>query len=374
MNFLIFAGVFLLVMAAINLYVYRRFLRKLSPGIFRYARFVPWLLMLGVVVYMLNFATNLAGDSTIVYLLSSASVGISFMLFVVALVYDLAVTAAKRVPFDDSRRRTIKIIFDITMLVAAVSYVLRGLSQGLKSPALNTVHVAIRGLGIPEYRILQLTDIHVGHIIKRDFIQHLVERSNALKPDMVVITGDLVDMSVDAILQDLEPLRELQAPAYFILGNHEYFHGAEASLKAVSELGIRTLTNESLKIETPHGGLQLVGVNDLIGERMGVLPPDFEAAFRDVDASLPTVVLAHQPKCITRVEGYRCDLMLSGHTHGGQIFPFGLMVMIDQPYLSGLHRHGDDQQIFVSRGTGFWGPPLRVLAPSEISQIVLRPA
>jgi predicted MPP superfamily phosphohydrolase len=374
MNYIVFVSVFLTVMAAINFYVYRRFLRKLTPAFSRYAMVLPLLLMLGEVVYMLDALTNMIAGHPWVYLLASASVGISFMLFVVATVYDLTVTAAARVPFDQTRRRSIKILFDVTMLVAAVSYVLRGLSQGLKAPALNTVHVDIPDFPAPEYRIVQLTDIHVGRIIRREFIQHLVDRSNALAPDMVVITGDLIDLPVEEIRHDLAPLRELQAPAYFILGNHEYFHGAEAALETVTQLGIRTLTNESLRIETGHSGFNLVGVNDLIGERMGELPPDFEAAYQGVDNGRPTIVLAHQPKSIERVAEYRCDLMISGHTHGGQIFPFGFLVMIDQPYLYGLHRHSEDQQIFVSRGTGFWGPPLRVLAPSEISHIVIRPA
>ena len=374
MNYLLFVSVFLAVMALINFYVYRRFLRKLDGGLRRFALAIPILLMLGEVVYILDAISNLVAGLPLVYLMASASVGISFMLFVVATVYDLTVTAAARVPFDQSRRRTIKIIFDVTMLVAAISYVLRGLSQGLKAPALNTIAVNIPDFPRPEYRIVQLTDIHVGRIIRRDFIQHLVDRTNALQPDMVVITGDLIDLPVADILDDLQPLRELQSPAYFILGNHEYFHGAQAALREVAKLGIRPLTNESLQIETGDSGFQLVGVNDLIGERMGELPPDFEAAFRGVDPARPTIVLAHQPKSIERVADYRCDLMISGHTHGGQIFPFGFLVMIDQPYLAGLHRHREDQQIFVSRGTGFWGPPLRVLAPSEISQIVIRSA
>ena len=112
-----------------------------------------------------------------------------------------------------------------------------------------------------------------------------------------------------------------------------------------------------------------MGLNDLTGLRSGLFPPDASAAFQSVDQARHCVVLAHQPKMIESMDEYRCDLMLSGHTHGGQIFPFGLLVMMAQPYIAGLHQHKADRQIFVSRGAGYWGPPLRVLAPSEISHI-----
>jgi len=190
---------------------------------------------------------------------------------------------------------------------------------------------------------------------------------------MVVITGDLCDLPPEKISRDLEPLKTLKAPAYFVTGNHEYFHGVEAILTKLESLGIKPLTNKSTLFGNKEGSFNLVGLNDLAGERFGA-PPDVEAAYSGVDSSKATIVLSHQPKSISLVKERRCDLMLSGHTHGGQIFPFGLLVMLDQPYLVGLHQHSPDQQIFVSRGTGYWGPPLRVLAPSEISRIVITQA
>lgn len=137
------------------------------------------------------------------------------------------------------------------------------------------------------------------------------------------------------------------------------------------ELGIKPLLNDHVVIGEGDKQFNLVGLNDLIGARTGLFPPDAEQAYAKVNQDRPCIVLAHQPKMITELDDYRCDLMLSGHTHGGQIFPFGLLVMTNQPYLFGLYEHTTDKQIFVSRGTGYWGPPLRVLAPSEISQIVI---
>ncbi|HID48029.1 MAG TPA: metallophosphoesterase, partial [Chromatiales bacterium] len=322
----------------------------------------------------LEVITHVLIESPRIYLLFSAFIGITFLLFVVALVYDLTVSISRRVPFDQERRRFIKVAFDITMLIAAISYLLRGLGQGLARPALNTVAVTIPDFPFNQFSIVQLTDIHVGRTIKRGFVEQLVARTNDLMPDMVVITGDLADLPIRYIRDDLEPLRKLRAPTYFVLGNHEYFHGPQSILKHIVSLGIRPLLNDSVLIGDTDKGFDLIGLNDSTGQRTGIYPDNVEAAYRKTQPDRPCIVLAHQPRAIDTVAGKRCDLMLCGHTHGGQIFPFGFLVMMAQPYLAGLHWHTPDQQIFVSRGAGYWGPPLRVLAPSEISRIVIRPA
>ena len=366
-----FVVVFIAVMMLTNLYVYRRFFGQLSPIFRRSGLILMITIMLGELIFLVDIATGILPDSLALYLITSAFIGSTFMLFVVALIYDLLITTSKRVPFDKERRRTIKVIFDITMLVAAAAYLLRGLSQGRKSPELNDVVVRIKDFPFNGYTIVQLTDLHVGRTLKRDFVEELVSRTNAMQPNMVVITGDLFDLPAEAIKHELEPLKELNAPTYFVTGNHEYFHGVEKNLAHVRSLGIRPLTNQHIVLGNDKGRFNLVGINDLVGNRMGIMPPDIEAAYSGLDPSRATIVLSHQPKSISLVEDKRCDLMLSGHTHGGQIFPFGLLVKLDQPYLSGLFQHTPEQQIFVSRGTGYWGPPLRVLAPSEISRIVI---
>lgn len=368
---LTFVSLFLIIMALTNLYVYRRFFRQLSPIFRRSGLILVTTLMLGEFLFVVDIATGLLPDSLALYLVTSAFIGSTFMLFVVALIYDLLIATSRRVPFNQERRRTIKVLFDITMLVAAAAYLLRGLSQGIKSPEVNDVVVRIKDFPFNGYTIVQLTDVHIGRTLKRDFVEELVARTNAMQPDMVVITGDLFDLPAEAIKFDLEPFSALNAPTYFVTGNHEYFHGVEKNLAHIHSLGIRPLTNQHVVLGNDKGRFNLVGINDLVGERMGIMPPDVEAAYSGLDSSRATIVLSHQPKSISRVEGRRCDLMLSGHTHGGQIFPFGLLVKLDQPYLAGLFQHTVEQQIFVSRGTGYWGPPLRVLAPSEISRIVI---
>lgn len=374
MRFVLFISIFLLVMAAANVYIYRRFLRRVAPDYSKALIWVPVILMLGEIFFIVDLVTGIIPDSPTLYLINSAFIGITFMLFVVATFYDLIITVSGRVPFDQERRKVIKVIFDVTMIIAAMSYLLRGLSQGIKAPKINNVAVQIKDFPINGFTLVQLTDVHVGRTIKREFVEDLVTRTNDLAPDLVVITGDLVDLPIEHIKDDLRPLNELNAPCYFTLGNHEYFHGPESAVDYLVSLGIKPLLNDCVQIGKGKRRFNLVGINDLTGKRLGLLPHDVDKAFSKADVSRPCIVLAHQPKMIDLVDDRRCDLMLSGHTHGGQIFPFGLLVMMGQPYLAGLYQHAIDKQIFVSRGAGYWGPPLRILAPSEISRIVIHSA
>jgi len=368
-RFLLFGLVFTAVMGGLNYYVYKRFLKRLHFGNSK-----AWALLCSAlfgieIVFVLQTLTHLLPDSVALYYLLSSSVGITFILFFVALVYDLMHTAASRIPYSPERRRFIKIGFDLTMIIAAVSYVFGGLIGGLRRPMLHFMRLSLGEDNAKPFRIVQLSDMHVGLGIRKAFVRECVERINALAPDLVVITGDLVDRRIEHILDDLLPLRGLQSThgTYFITGNHEYFHDVESVVKHMrGTLGIPVLDNRSVTIA---GRFNLVGINDLISKRMGIMPYDVEAAFADCDPALRTIVLAHQPKSVRIMQHKEYDLILSGHTHGGQIFPFGLLVMIDQPYLAGHYRIDERKQIFVSRGTGYWGPPLRVLAPSEISVI-----
>lgn len=367
MRFVIFSSIFLLVMALMNFYTWRRFLRLLSHRYAAYLVTVPVLLMLGDIFFILDIATGIIPDSPSLYLVSSAFVGMSFMMFIVALLYDLTLSISRRVPFDQERRRILKVVFDVTMLIMAFAYLLRGFAQGVRFPEVNQVRISIRDFPFKHFSIVQITDVHVGRTIKRDFVEQLVARTNSLNPDLVVITGDLFDLPVSQIEYDLYPLKDISAPVYFVLGNHEYFHGPGEAIEFLRELGISPLLNESVRVGKDDQQFNLVGINDLAGKGSGLFPPDPDAAFANIRQDRPCIVLAHQPRAIHILENYPCNLMLSGHTHGGQIFPFGLLVMTAQPYLAGLYQHADNRQVFVSRGTGYWGPPLRVLAPSEIS-------
>jgi predicted MPP superfamily phosphohydrolase len=220
------------------------------------------------------------------------------------------------------------------------------------------------------YTIVQLTDIHVGPTIGRAFIEQIVRTTNALQPDLVAITGDLVDGSVAALGALVEPLRELRAKdgVFFVTGNHEYYSGVDAWLAHLGTLGIRVLRNERVAL---RDGLDLAGVDDTSAGGFGRgHGQDVARAMEGRDTSRALVLMAHQPKAVREASKHGVDLQLSGHTHGGQIWPWGYAVRLDQPHVAGLHDH-DGTAIYVSRGTGYWGPPLRVGAPAEITRIEL---
>lgn len=369
----IFYLVFLGVMALLNLYVYRRLVKKLHFNL----SVAGLLLLIGLFILQILFIVearhSILPESPKLYYLLSISVGVTVILFFSTLLYDLLHTIGSRIPYDQSRRYFIKVIFDVTMLVLAVSYLLNGIIGGLRRPRLNKIEVPIDGFTFDTFSIAQLSDMHIGRIITSEFVRECVDRVNAQSPDLVVLTGDIVDLPVERIAPALEELRHLKSRfgTFFITGNHEYFHGPEKVVAFMKTLGITVLLNENIRIGSGENAFNLVGINDLVSKRMGVMPYDVEAAFAGTDSSLPTVVLAHQPKSVTITQHKDYDLMLSGHTHGGQIFPFGFLVMLDQPYLAGHYRIDERKQIFVSRGTGYWGPPVRVLAPSEISMLRL---
>jgi predicted MPP superfamily phosphohydrolase len=223
--------------------------------------------------------------------------------------------------------------------------------------------------------VVQLTDVHIGPTIGRNFLEHVVEKSNAHRPDAIVITGDLVDGSVASLRHHVEPLAKLKARygVYFVTGNHEYYSGADEWMAELDRLGIRVLRNERVLLGDRDAGIDLAGVDDqhAHGDGHGA---DYERPFRGRDAERELIVLAHQPSQIAHLAAAQPGLQISGHTHGGQIWPFGALVRLNQPYIAGLYRHDDLAQIYVSRGTGYWGPPMRLFCPAEISKLVLTPA
>lgn len=220
------------------------------------------------------------------------------------------------------------------------------------------------------YRIVQLTDVHVGPTIGRAFVEGMVREANGLAPDMIVITGDLVDGSVKQLRELVEPLRELRARdgVFFVTGNHEYYSGADEWIAHVATLGIRVLRNERVDV---RGVFDSAGVDD--ASSRGMLPghgQDVAKALEGRDPSRAVVLLAHQPKAVHDAHEHQVDLQLSGHVHGGQMVPFNWLARLQQPFIAGLHRLGETW-VYVSTGTGYWGPPMRVGTGAEITCVEL---
>lgn len=253
-----------------------------------------------------------------------------------------------------------------------------GLQQATQTAEIVRVEVPI--VDLPEalegYRIVQLSDVHVGPTIRRKQLQAIVDRANSLDADLVAVTGDLIDGYVEDLRDEVAPLAELSGKdgVFFVTGNHEYYWDGPAWCEEVRRLGLTVLNNEHRVVVRGGARLLVAGCTDYkagdLLDSHASSPAKARAAAPSCDVDL---LLAHQPRSIYAAADAGYDLQLSGHTHGGQYFPMNLLVHLAQPYVAGLAQHGPTA-IYVSRGTGYWGPPMRVGAPHEITLLELRRA
>lgn len=264
--------------------------------------------------------------------------------------------------------------------VAALAMAGAALRSALRPPAHREIELGLARWPAPldGFRIVQICDTHLGPILGERFARDVVARACALDPDLVVVTGDLVDGSVSKLAEAAAPFAELRARygVFFVPGNHDYFSGVRSWCEHLQTLGMRVLRNErvSIRVSSERGDsvFELAGVDD---HRAGLIPghrgEDLEAALRDLPPERVVLLLAHDPSTFRRASSLGIDLQLSGHTHGGQIWPFHYLVRLVVPFVAGCYRRGE-AQLYVSRGTGFWGPPMRLLAPAELTEITLR--
>lgn len=251
--------------------------------------------------------------------------------------------------------------------------------KGLQSVRVKQQHITLNRLprSLDGLRIVQITDLHIGPLINGNWLRRVVEKVNALKPDIIAITGDLVDGSVEELRHHVAPIADLQAKygSYFITGNHEYYSGVEPWCAHIASLGLRVLRNERVSITAGSAdeSFDLAGVDDWASRHFHGQGPDLAKALAGRDPNKVLILLAHQPAAVREAAAHGVDLQLSGHTHGGQIWPFTYLVYLQQPYTKGLFRYSDTEtQIYVSPGTGFWGPPMRFGTSAEITHITLR--
>ncbi len=267
----------------------------------------------------------------------------------------------------------------VAVLALAVLATLIGFVVARRRARVVHVDVPLANLpiGLHGFIIAQISDIHVGPTIRRGYVDRIVNAVNKLNADMIAVTGDLVDGSVSELWPHTAPLARLVARhgAYFVTGNHEYYSGEPAWRVELKRLGLKVLTNEHVVLDHDGSPLIVAGVTDHSAHQFDPAQrSDPQAALAGAPAGIgPKLLLAHQPRSATAASAAGFDLQLSGHTHGGQFWPWNLFVRLQQPFTAGLHRL-NDLWVYTSRGTGYWGPPQRLGVPSEITRLRLVPA
>ena len=264
----------------------------------------------------------------------------------------------------------------IAVPLLALGATLAGFFNARRLARVVEVDVPIPGLpkSLHGYSIVQISDVHIGPTIKRSYLEAIVARANGLRPDAIAITGDLVDGSVQRLSAHTAPLANLSAPdgTFFVTGNHEYYSGASEWIAELRRLGLTVLNNEHVIREREGDALMIAGVTDFTAHHFDPSQrSDPRAAIARAPANVKArVLLAHQPRSAEAAAAAGFDLQLSGHTHGGQFWPWNLFVPLQQPFTAGLNQAGA-MWVYTSRGTGYWGPPKRFGAPSEITLLRL---
>jgi predicted MPP superfamily phosphohydrolase len=297
--------------------------------------------------------------------------GLFSSFFVLTLLRDVALLVAAALPagwLPESLATTSAQAVVATALIVTAW----GFLNARRRAAVVTVDVPIAGLppALHGFTIAQISDIHVGPTIKAPYLRAIVDAVNALDADMVAVTGDLVDGSVAELAEHVAPLADLRSRhgTYFVTGNHEYYSGAHAWIRELRRLGLRVLLNEHEVLQHGASSLVVAGVADYGAHHFDPAHrSDPQAAMAGAPAhALVRLLLAHQPRSAEAAEQAGFHLQLSGHTHGGQFFPWNLFVPLQQPFTAGLHKLRD-LWVYTSRGTGYWGPPKRIGAPAEIT-------
>ncbi len=260
------------------------------------------------------------------------------------------------------------------LLAASLAFAVLGHVTARRGPIVKRVSAHLPGLpaALRGFRISQISDLHVGPTIRREYVEDVVQKSNQTDPYIVVVTGDLADADAPAIESQLEPMRRLKSRfgIYYVTGNHEYYHDAEGLIGRARELGWRPLINENAVVERGGGRVMIVGITDPMGEHLSEEHrPDLAKAARGAFTDVK-VLLAHRPEACLEAEKLGFDLQFSGHTHNGQFFPFNLLIRFFHRYHRGLNRHGN-MWVYVNPGTGYWGPVNRFGNAAEITAFTL---
>ncbi|WP_232851396.1 metallophosphoesterase [Nocardia acididurans] len=310
-------------------------------------------------------AASIVGDTLL---------GVMWVVFTWSVIGNIAGLGLLAAGVDDPARSRIVAAGVLAVSAVLVAY---GIFEARRIPRVRELEVPIRGLGaaLDGLRMVVITDTHYAALDRLRWSERVVDVVNALNPDIACHAGDLADGSVAKRHAQVDPLGKVEAPLgrFYITGNHEYFGDAQGWVDHMASLGWQPMLNRHETVTRGGDKLIMAGINDPTGTSLPGHGPDLKAALTGADPGAPVVLLAHQPRQVADASAAGVALQISGHTHGGQIWPFHYLVRLEQPVVAGLSRHGDTQ-LYTSRGTGFWGPQLRVFAPSEITVLTLRTA
>ncbi|HEX3593551.1 MAG TPA: metallophosphoesterase [Polyangiaceae bacterium] len=381
-----FIGIALSILAAVHFYVWMRLVGDTAPPLpvrrLLTAGFVAFYLAIPATFYVAR-APGIAARRLLA-LPGYVWIGVLFIMFMLFLSTDIVRLVggiAQRLvgdspPTDPAGRLAVARFFAGAVAFVGGGATLAALRSGLGPVVVKELRVRLDRLpeALDGTTIVQLSDVHVGPTIGREFVERIVRQVNALSPDLVAITGDLVDGSVSELGDKIAPIADMKSRfgTYFVTGNHEFYSGADSWCKKLTSLGVRVLRNERVSIGDGAASFDLAGIEDHDAGRFGK-PSDVARAVEGRDPSRELVLLAHQPRSAFAADRHGVGLQLSGHTHGGQIWPWSYFVYLQQPVVAGLARIGRTL-VYVSCGTGYWGPPMRLHAPAEITRIVLESA
>ncbi|MET3805207.1 putative MPP superfamily phosphohydrolase [Nakamurella sp. UYEF19] len=307
--------------------------------------------------------------------LGDSWLGIIWQLFVWTIVGELLdlILAITGMHGPERNRWTAGVVLVWTALICGW-----GLWQARRIPPVRTVEIPMPrlGAGLDGLRLVMIADTHFGPINRARWSAGVVQRVNTLDPEILAHAGDLADGSVEMRRLQVAPLGNAEASLakVYITGNHEYMSGAADWVTHMDGLGWTVLRNGHLIVERGGSRLAVAGIDDLTAKASGVPGhgADLDGALAGLDPDLPILLLAHQPKSVRMSAPAGVDLQISGHTHGGQMWPFHHIVRLEQGAVAGLSRHGERTMLYTSRGSGFWGPPFRIFAPNEITLLILR--
>lgn len=374
MSVFVFFTLLVLFFALANWYIYKRFLSRvdfLKP----YKKFILALVLM-VFACELIFFVNMRGDflhEKLYYILAIFPTITCFFLFF-GVVFEIGSWIffnenKKEQIFSLQRRKFLKLIFDSWLIILSVSMVFKGFVNAISAPKVNEVDIKIKNLK-EDLNIALLSDVHLGKNLGEDFLKTLIDEVNALNADIIIIAGDLIDADIASMtyINLLENFKSKYG-TYFVYGNHEYYNDINAISKKLKTLkNFKVLEDESIDF----GDFTLSGTLDLAAKRLGFKESNIEKIKTQINQEKVNILITHQPKYVKTYDVSGFDLILSGHTHAGQIFPFSLLVYLEQGFVYGLYKLSKDSLLYVSSGAGFWGPAVRFLAPSEIALIRLK--